>query len=122
MVSAQTILSNVRWETTQAVSVAVIYLEDGKTRPLRQSEWESKLDAREWTDAGVWLMHPAAGLTKDKLVYGRCAHISANSTVKDILTAVAKMTVKRGPKRIYDRVFFEGVSMFGNFIKVNIGS
>jgi hypothetical protein len=121
MVNAKAVLDNVSWTITEPVSTASIIVSGGKTRPLRKIEWDAKLNLKEYKEVGVWLLHSTSGSTKHS-VFSQCAKISADSTVKQILDTIAKMTYTDGPLRIKQYIFFQGIHVMGNVITVNTGS
>lgn len=111
---AMQVLRRVSWVTTRPIDEARVHDDAGGDRPLTTAEWGALMRRRMlgakpfhayWT-----LLHEKAGLLPDAYPMPRVRAMRMDATVREILEAVADMTIAHGPYAIEDSVYFEGIS------------
>ena len=101
------VLQDVVWKTTDPIGTARL-----RWRPLLAREWAATVEVKHAVVLPLILVHPAASVV-DGVVCNRAANLDTSLTVRGLLAAISRMTVKRGARRIGDHVFFEGIHEVG---------
>jgi hypothetical protein len=111
---AISILQGITWMTTAETNTARLIIDRGTDkyvdRPLAELEWNTKLNYPEYKDTGIILYNGSVGVTDvEENLVADFERVAADATVKDIITAIRKMTARNESNLYIRHKYFEGL-------------
>lgn len=105
MTTLTSVLRSISWMTTTNLKTARMPQTDDSERRLTTDEWGVKMPL---SVGAFTLRQPDAYLVGDK-AFGRSAEMPPQSTLREILAEVRRMTTSSGATQMADHVYFEGL-------------
>ena len=122
------ILNELEWVTHKPISSARMPCTDGanRNRKLTKAELDTVVQipvavCQHW-DQYFCLWHEFSAIDESGDTVPRCTTMPVTSTVREVLQAISKLTVKTGAKAHCDKIFFEGVKWSGSVLHTQVGS